>query len=297
MYGIANKTGKPNRAEALEILRHGFNHGIDSIDTAPGYGESENLIGEFIEEQKKKGLKLPSIITKISALKLKYGPTFEYVYDYMKESIKKSIHTMRVNHIDVCLLHSSNDMASYEGKAVSCLLKLKEQGYVKETGVSVYKPEEALKAISLDCFDAIQVPINLLDHRLINSGIINELYRNNIKVYARSVFLQGLIFLEPDNLPLYLQDAKEIFKMLKELSNYTGLNPQELAMLFVRDVAGVEKIVVGCETLDQLKDNLKIINLPELNTHTVEQIRFLFKDIPEKIINPKKWNQTEYYVL
>ena len=288
-YGIANKTGKPVRAEAERILSYALDAGIDSLDTAPAYGESEYVIGSFIEERRNAGLAIPRIITKIPSVKPLNQEACVELYDYLKNSIKSSMQRLRLEEIDVCLLHDTADMTSLEGRVVADLLRIKEEGLVKKIGVSVYTPEEAQRVLELACFDIIEAPVNILDHRLIKTRLLNRLAQNKIEVYARSVFLQGLLFLEPGNLPAGLKAAKAPLEKLKRMSLETGLKPHQLSLLFVRDLAGIERIVIGCETPEQLIDNFSIIELPPLDNDIRAEIGSCFYDINESIINPTLW--------
>jgi aryl-alcohol dehydrogenase-like predicted oxidoreductase len=291
IYGIANKTGKPNKKDSLDIINYAVSKGINSLDTAPGYGESESVIGEFINEQKTSRAKLPIIITKIPSVNLDFDSTARNIYDYLKRQVMSSLYRLNVRSIDVYLLHNPDDMTSYKGEVVSSLIKLKHEGLIKQIGVSIYHPDEVKQVISLGCFDAVQIPINILDHRLINSGLLNELSKHEIDIYARSIYLQGLIFLDPNELPQNLQKAaREPLKKLRKLSLEIGLSPSELSMLFVRDIPEIKKIVIGCETKKQVKSNLKLITLPKLTDNIIKQIHFLFNDVPEEIVNPNMWN-------
>ncbi|MET3698884.1 aryl-alcohol dehydrogenase-like predicted oxidoreductase [Bacillus oleivorans] len=289
MYGIGNKSGKPTKQKAIEIIRYAFSKGIHTLDTAPGYGDSEILIGEFINEQKDKQEILPTIITKIPSVHLSSSISSESIDFIIEQSIRASLNKLNLKTIDVCLLHHPNDMVTYNGHVVIGLLRLKKEGVIKKIGVSVYTPEEVKMAISLGCFDVIQVPINILDHRLIHSGLLHELSKCKIDIYARSIYLQGLIFLDPNELPPYLQSAKEPLEKLRKLSDQTGLSLSELSMLFIREIPDIKKIVIGCETISQLKRNLEIITLPKLTDDIIKQMHLLFRDIPERVVNPTMW--------
>jgi aryl-alcohol dehydrogenase-like predicted oxidoreductase len=287
-YGVANFTGKPIKKDALEIIRFGFTNGVKTIDTAPDYGESEAIIGDFVKEQKILNNKLPTIITKIPRIKSHFSSNQD-ISSYVKNSIESSLMKMNIQSIETCLLHNPLDMVSHNGKVLESLVRIKNEGLVKKIGVSVYSPKEVEQVISLGCFDSIQIPINILDHRLINSGLLIQLVKNNIEISARSIYLQGLIFLNPHKLPPNLQNARKPLEKLLEISHYTGLSNSELAMLFIRDLPEISKIIIGCETINQLKLNLKIMTLPVLENQVVKEIHHNFKDIPEEILNPTNW--------
>ncbi|WP_332697661.1 aldo/keto reductase [Halalkalibacter lacteus] len=288
-YGISNMFGKRHKKDALEILRYGISMGINMIDTAPSYGQSEHLIGEFLQQYKTEDINLPSIVTKIPRVMLQEHSMPDEIYMYVKNSLQSSMSKLKVQSIDVVLLHDPEDMITFNGEIVKSLLLLKEQGFVKKIGVSVYQPEEVRRFLSAGCFDVIQVPINVFDHRLITSGLLNELKNRKIEVYARSVYLQGLLFLNINQLPNQLEVAKEPLKKLYGLATATNLNPAKLSMLFVRDLPEIDRIVIGCDTKTQLEDNINLITSPKLEEDIVKEIYHLFNSMPEKIINPSLW--------
>ena len=290
-YGISNKTGMPNHNEAMEILEYAMSYGIDAFDTAPTYGKSEDIIGGFIKKRKETCFSLPNIITKIPAIDQNKEMFLETIVSLLSDNITLSLKRLRIDYIDACLLHSPDDMKAFNGQVVAGLIDLKQKGLVKNIGVSIYTPAEVREAIALDCFDIIEVPINIFDQRLIRLGLLKELSEHKIKVYARSVFLQGLVFIEPENLPEYLKLAKAPLEKLKHLASQSGLKPAELSLLFVRDLPGIERIIIGCETLGQLKSNIDIMNLPGLDTKLLEKIEGYFSNISENIINPTLWKR------
>ncbi len=289
IYGIANKTGKPNEKTALAILCYAVSNGINSLDTAPEYGESEIILGEYIREQRKLLKKIPEIITKISSVKLDHTSNSQSIFDYVEKQVMSSLNKLNIESIDVCLLHNPSDMTSYKGKVVSALAKLKQAGLIKKIGVSIYTLDEIKQFISFDCFDSVQLPVNIFDHRFISPSILNQLSKRKIEIYARSIYLQGLIFLDSSNLSSYLQKAKEPLEKLRKLAQATGLSHSELSFLFVRDIPEIKKIIIGCETKKQLQQNLKLIDLPSLTDDVLNEIYSLFKDVPEEIVNPTMW--------
>ncbi|MBY0600233.1 aldo/keto reductase [Bacillus bingmayongensis] len=290
-YGIANKTGMPTREKSLEIIDYAICHGVDSLDTASGYGDSEVLIGEYIESQKLENTeKIPSVITKIPSVHSNSLLTFDERYQFMEKTISDSLARLRLSQLDSCLLHDPLDIIAHHGEVVQHLIKFKKNHLVKKIGVSVYEPKEIETVIELDCFDVIQVPINIFDQRLIKTGLLKKLCASNIEIYGRSIYLQGLLLMSPSELPDHLKDAKIPLNKLEVLAKELRLSVMEMAMLYIRDLPEILKIIIGCETMEQLKHNLQIINLPPLTESIVNEIQDVFQDLPNKIIDPRKWS-------
>jgi len=295
-YGIANKTGKPNLQSAYNILQLAVNEGINTFDTAPSYGDSEEIIGSFLASRYEVCMSGKSIliITKIPKVQCICDQSFQAIYDQVKTSIIRSLKRFNLEQIPICLLHNASDIIEYDGKVTRSLIKLKEDRLVKMIGVSVYQPEEVREFLKIKEFDVIQIPINIFDHRLIKEGLLNKLTQRRIVIFARSVFLQGLFFLEPDNLSQHLQLAKEPLRLLRKLSSDLGMCIAELALTFVRDLPGITSVVLGIETLNQLKDNIRLFNSPPLYNEIKQRILGMFCYMPEEVINPSLWNKRKF---
>lgn len=288
-YGIGNKTGKPSKDAALKILRYAVSNGIESLDTAPDYGDSEKIIGYFIKEQMKQRLKIPSIITKVPSVQLHEDAISSNISKFVEETIHSSIKSLQIPSIDTCFIHNPNDITSYKGQVISSLSRLKEKGLINKIGASVYTPKEVQMVISLECFNAIQVPINIFDQRLIDMGLIEQLHKKKIDVFARSVYLQGLFFLDPDKLPRSLVGAQPYLLKLRKLSKDTGLSISEIALLFIRDVKHIDRIIIGNETINQLKVNIDLMKKTNSQKDLIKHICSQFNNVPEKLLNPTLW--------
>ncbi|KEK22452.1 aldo/keto reductase [Bacillus gaemokensis] len=288
-YGIGNIMGKPNREEALNIIQYAINNGIDVLDTASSYGNSEAIIGEYVSS--KKTGKNFRIVTKIPMIDEK-NVGMEHLDRLIDKYIKQSIMNLKTKSLDCCLLHDSKNIDSHNGYIIRKLNTLKLKGEIKKIGVSIYTPDEVRKFLKFDCFDIIQVPLNIFDQRLIYSGLLKELKTKGIEIHARSPYLQGLLLMDVEEIPDYLNIAKKPIKELELLAKEFNLSRAQLALLFVREMKEVDKIIIGCETVNQLKENIQICNLPLLEREVLTSAKKLFKDIPEIIINPNLWRMS-----
>jgi len=283
-YGVANKIGKPSVEDAHAILKSAMDSGVTVFDTAQFYGNSEEIIGSFIASNDAS----PIIVTKIPKVECDPTSPFENIYDHVKSLLEDSAKRLNLSQIPICLLHRAIDMTDYDGKVTKSLVKLREESLVRLIGASIYEPGEVRQLyepgevrqfLEIAQFDAIQVPINVFDHRLIKSGLLDELKNNNIIVFVRSVFLKGLFFLDPENLPWYIQIASEPLRGLQKLSADSGIGIAQLALTFVRDLPGITSILLGVETADQLKDNVELMNSPPLPDEVRSKIFKIFPDL------------------
>ena len=287
-YGIANTLRKPSSHIAEMILSEAVKNGITSFDTASVYGNSEKIIGDFF----KKNQTFPrTIITKIPKIQLNSEkPKFLEIYDKMKSILSNSKNNL-YQEIQVCLLHEPSDMYTYDGQIVDSLIRLKKEGLVKLIGASVYSPLEAEDFITFPEFDVIQLPINLFDTRLIQNGMIIRLNESGKIIFARSIFLQGLFFMNINKLPPHLQIAKNALKQLYKISSEFQISIPVLAFNFVREIKEITSIIFGVESVEQLQNNIDLLNFNGLSTDIKQELQKSFSNMPEKLINPTKWNK------
>ena len=116
-------------------------------------------------------------------------------------------------------------MSKHKTDLIKYLNQLQNTGLVEEVGVSVYKPEEAIKCLNINIIKHIQIPFNLLDNERKRGEVLRRSKNKLIDVHVRSIFLQGLFFkpysdfndkLQP--LMRYLKDMQHIAKIANNCS-------------------------------------------------------------------------------
>jgi aryl-alcohol dehydrogenase-like predicted oxidoreductase len=286
-YGIANVEGILSVQKSCELIKYAVSSGIDHLDTAPGYGDSELIIGNCLSNLNLNSR--PIIVTKLPSVQRLGFQTEAERKSFVSASILSSLKRLKLSAIDMCLLHDPMDMSYRNGEIIKILSDLKQRRMIHKIGVSVYDQQDIERVLSLDCCDSIQIPVNLFDQRWIRNGLLNRLAEKGVEVFARSIYLQGLLLMAPEKLPARLEQAQQPLAALSKFSKETGVSIKELAFLFVRDLPGVSKMIIGCETIGQIDENLKMLELPPLRKEIINQMNQLFTDIPIKIIDPRMW--------
>jgi aryl-alcohol dehydrogenase-like predicted oxidoreductase len=291
-YGVANRTGRPDGRAAQAILALAAASGVNAFDTAPAYGASEEILGEFLaSHQDAFGAQPPVVVTKLSGVELDGEPSRSAVRDAVCAALERSARRLRLSPLPICLMHHAADMTRFRGLVAESLVRAKEQGLVERVGVSVYSPDEVERFLDTEGLDAIQVPINLFDHRLVEGGQLRRLAERGTVVFARSVFLQGLFFLEPEGVPAHVVVAREPLRQLRSLAAEWCRPIAELAVAFVRDLPGVASLVIGVETAAQLAENLRLMGCPPLPDEARAAIHARFAGLPEALVNPATWDR------
>ncbi len=272
-YGVNNKSGKIPSKEAWAILATAIQSGIDTFDTAHDYGESELVLSNFIKSCSHK-LKIVSKLPQCTHQKV-------------EEIFKSSLNRLNLSSIYGYLIHSYKNYRE-DQRIWNELEKLKNEGRIEKIGFSLYFPTE-LESVLQDNLkiDIMQVPFSIFDQRF--NTYFPELKKRNIEIYARSVFLQGLVFKKPEELDKYFAGIKEKMSRLNFLSEESGVPVVALCFDFVFKNELIDKIVVGVDNLGHLNE---IINSPRFlaKMNNIFQQLSNLKENDEKIILPFNWN-------
>lgn len=262
-YGINNLEGVTPIHEVSKILDFCREKGIDTLDTAYAYGDSENILGKI-------GVRDFNIISKFP------NANDISVRDYAYESLKRiniDCFMGYISHNAEILLKNHN--LWYD------LLELKESGLVEKTGYSLYEPRE-LEGLLKENFipDVIQIPYSIIDNRF--SQYFSELNNYNVEIHTRSSFLQGLLFMNPNDLDSFFNPVKPLLSYFNELK-VTTAERAGILLQYCLSNNYISKVVIGINSFNQLAQNIESIS----NGH---EITFDFDfHIPEEILLPYNW--------
>ena len=280
-YGIANRTGRPSYEQARDIIACAHEGGINCLDTAIAYGNSEEVIGRVLGEL---GLRDEfTIVTKLPALG-EVEPDPAALRRRMEEQLRGSLARLGLDRLPVCLFHREEDF-----RAVEALLALRDRGLVERVGCSVMTPGVTEGIIAGGKAQALQVPTNLLDHRFTGAGLLQAAAAQGIAVFVRSVYLQGLVLMLEGNIPPELAVVIPVRRRLERLAAEAGITAAELALRYALTLPGVTSVVVGVETVEQMQDNIELCNRGSLEASLVEAVKAAVPDLGDDILMPNRW--------
>jgi aryl-alcohol dehydrogenase-like predicted oxidoreductase len=272
-YGIANTHGQVSRKETALILDHAWSAGIDTLDTAIGYGQSEQRLGEAGVEEWQIISKLPEIPN-----------TCKDVGPWVQDSVVDSIGKLKVSRLRGLLLHRPQQLLSTQGEELyKALVAVREQGKVKKIGISIYSPDELDALWPNYSFDLVQAPFNILDRRLVTSGWLSRLHKAGTEVHIRSVFLQGLLLMDAVNRPKKFNRWQSLWDEWHCWLTDHRLTPLQACLGFVQLQSKISRIVIGVDSLEQLNE--------VITTSQLDPIIFPanLKSSDTFLINPAKW--------
>lgn len=273
-YGIANQNGKVTRSVVRQMLQLALAEGIDTLDTAINYGESESCLGET-------GSKGFRIVTKLPAI----SSDCNDIAGWISEQVSASLCRLGVRSVYGLLLHRSDQLLGPGGSAIyDAMLGLKASGLTEKIGVSIYDPNELGLLIPKFRFDLVQAPFNLIDRRLSESGWLSKLKLDGVEIHTRSAFLQGLLLMQQDTIPLkFLQWSGLLSKWHAWLST-NEVSAVQACLAFPLAFSEIDRVVIGADSVAQLE---QIIAATKLD------VPVIFPDLccsDENLINPSRWN-------
>ncbi|MBE6563302.1 MAG: aldo/keto reductase [Ruminococcaceae bacterium] len=274
-YGIANTGGQPDEAQSFDMLDAAFECGITSLDTARAYGNSEEVIGKYFASR---GGEIPFITTKVVDIE---GETAAEIESSVFSIVETSLEKLGLTKVNCIMLHESKDLFERGKHIASAMENLVKKGYTDIVGASVYTAAELGKMFEYDVYTATQVPMSIFDQRLIASGMTDTLAERGITAFVRSVFLQGLFFLDPEKItdPILVEYAVPKIKLLRECAETEGMSIAELAISYMRDVKGVSSLVLGADTATQVKANAAYFETKAISEKTSHLIKQSFADV------------------
>ena len=181
------------RSQGRAIIEAAWEVGIRTFDTARAYGESEMVLGRTLAEMKVS--QQARIVTKITV------PLDPSDRRALRKVVAESLDRLGVPGVYGLLWHSEQVLDVLNEELLAGMADVVRDGMATHWGVSVYTPARALQAIDTGVFDLLQVPANVLDRRFAQAGVFERARERDIHIHVRSVFLQGLLLLEQEEIP------------------------------------------------------------------------------------------------
>ncbi len=272
-YGIANHGGQVGSADVIQILNRARTAGIDTLDTAIAYGESETRLGEA-------GVAGFKVVTKLPPM----PAGIEDPYAWAHLELRASLLRLKVPSVYGLLLHRSELLIGANGAAIARALRdIKAAGLASKIGVSIYSPDELDGVLAACPIDLVQGPLNLIDRRLLDSGWAARLKDGGVELHARSAFLQGLLLMPPAARPSQFEKWLPLWRRWDVWLEENCQTSLQAALGFVLAQPEVDRVVFGIDGLPQLQEILLAVDcdVPPVPAD-------LRSDDPD-LINPANW--------
>ena len=276
-YGINSENGQVQPEEVRSILNYAHSQNIDLLDTAPAYGNSEKVLGVANVQNFK-------VVTKTRHFN--NAKISNSDIGLLKKDFSCSLTDLRQKSFYGVLVHNASDLLkSGAEKLYDHLQELKQAEKIEKIGVSVYDYSQLQSILDNFDIDLVQLPFNILDRRMIDSGMLSTLRSSNTEVHARSVFLQGLLLMSEQNRPDKFNRWSGLWKIWHEWLNDSQITALEATIRHAISIPEISKVLVGVDTKDQLKEIIVASNgiLPNVPTELYTN------DV--NLLNPSNWEK------
>ena len=271
-YGISNQQGRPNAERVFDILDLAFAQGVRILDSADAYGNAPEIIGRYHRSRSEKF----DIITKF-----KTG-----VYFKAEKWLSQQLENFGVQRLYAAMFHDFQDYQTNRS-IISEFKNLVQAGLVGKIGVSVYTNEQLAEAIEDHTISLIQLPYNLLDNNFQRGALVARAKSAGKEIHVRSVFLQGLFFMELETIPEKLAPLKPELEKLRQLSFQFGIPLESIALNYAMTNQNIDRVLIGVDSLTQLKANLRHLDqaLPPELLAAIDGIEAHHAEL----LNPTNW--------
>ena len=208
------------------------------------------------------------------------------VGNWVQEQVNESFSRLGVSSVYGLLLHRSSQLLEKDGKTLyQALQKLKESGQVQKIGISIYSLNELETLSPYYNFDLVQAPFNIFDRRLSESGWLQKLKDKGVEIHVRSAFLQGLLLMSREDVPVKFAPWTELFGKWHEWLSKNPVTAIQACLAYPLSFSEIDRVVIGADSVIQLEQIIKaaqsttLTNLPDLQCDD------------EDLINPARWSK------
>ena len=245
-YGITNVHGRASREAVAAILKDARSGGMDTLDTAIAYGDSEQRLGEA-------GAAGWKIVTKLPPI----PEGCRDVASWIGNAVEESLLRLRIQSLYGLLLHSPLQLLEGSGAIIyGALVQLRRDGLVEKIGISIYDPSELDSLFPRFPVDLVQSPFNILDRRLDRSGWMRRLHAQDVELHVRSIFLQGLLLMDAAERTGRFGQWQPLWSRLEGWLGQEGLTPLEACIGHALSFPEIHRVVIGVESSQQLSEIL-----------------------------------------
>lgn len=297
-WAIGGAWGQTDDQEALKALEYAMDQGVNFFDTADVYGDghSEELLAKATKGKEDK----IHIATKFCRAGDIHDPqtySMESVTNYCENSLKR----LQREQIDLFQIHCPPIEILKDGQVFQVLDRLKEQGKIRNYGVSVETVEEGLLCLEYPGVSTLQVIFNIFRQKPIKE-LFPEAKKKSVGILARVPLASGLLTgkfnvdqtFEEDDHRHFNRDGQafnvgetfagleftkgvELSKKLDWIAEDRG-NMTRAALKWILEHDEISCVIPGFRNVDQVRDNLKTLDVKEFSNEEMERLEIFYQE-------------------
>ncbi len=282
-YGLPDASGKLpslSETEAMTIIHQALQAGINVLDTARSYGDSETIIGKALKKQSREVY----VATKLDPLSEEMSD--EELVKQIKDSIEGSRRALDRETIELMQVHNATVKLLKREALLDTLAYARGKEWIRFQGVTTYGVEAPQFALSQRYWHTVQVEFNLLNQSLL--PIFEQAKEAQAGLIIRSAMLKGAIGSDSSTLPESLKALAEKTQGLPAYFDRKSLSVPQIALLFVLSHPQVATVLTGVIHPEQLQENLGALNTTLLSDAQLQVAKIL--DLGESALtDPRQW--------
>ncbi|MEL6316180.1 MAG: aldo/keto reductase [Pseudomonadota bacterium] len=248
-YGLTNAAGRIAPHEAARMLAAALAAGVDMIDVAPAYGDAEAAVAAARPAE--------GDLRVVSKTRVGAASIAEI------EAAARRSAALAGGALDALLVHHAAELSGPQGAELWRLLeRLKADGTARRIGFSAYVEDDPAALCARFRPDVAQIPFSLLDQRLLRSGALARMRALGVEIHARSVYLQGLVFMRPEDAPPKLAPIAPRLRQIQAAIAAAGVAPGAAALGFALSRPELARVIVGCASCAQLQEAAALAGRP-----------------------------------
>ena len=288
-YGLKEDgaSSVPAETDARNLLNRAIDSGVNFIDTAALYGNSEEIIGRAL-----KGRRSEYTLATKCMHRLDEGVDYDESRRSIAESIDRSLSRLQTDYIDLLQVHG-RDLLDVElrmirdGVVMDEMEKARKAGKIRFAGYSSYSEDAALAAIEDGRWDTLQIACNILDRRYLKR-VIPEACRRGVGIIVRSALLKGALTDKSRFMPERLKPLVDHVDRLVDVQSATRYSLPEMALRFVLSIPDISTVIVGADRLAYLEKAVAASDGEGLSEEILLKLKDMALDDPY-LLNPGNW--------
>ena len=270
---------KVSDEQVAELLNRALDAGMNVIDTAECYHNSEEMIGRTVSNRRSEFY----LFTKCGHPR---GPESapNWSQDSILQSIERSLQRLKTDHVDIVHLHSCSEAELRKGEVITALQTARDRGHTRYIGYSG-DSRAAHYAVECGAFDTLQTSINIADQEAIELTV--PLAREKqMGVIAKRPIANAAWKTGHKPIESYHHEYYERLRKLNYdfLRNFDDLEKTiSIALRFTLSVPGVHTAIVGTTKPERLQQNAKLLEAGPLPKEEYEAIRQRWEEVAPRI--------------
>ena len=284
---FVSTAGGRNRADGHNAVRRALELGVNYVDTAPSYGNSEEVVGEALE-----GVLQPHYLsTKIGGRPQPFDPKDKQL---LRQSVEESLRLLKRDTIDILMVHEPDRPGQYDwwtsheafdGPVCELLAELKSEGIVRFTGLGGTTAHQLPAIMATGVYDVVLTAKNYsLLWREAAISIFPEAKRQNMGIIIGAPLQQGALarrHAEVETGAWWLsRPRQEQFKTLYQFLDEIELSLPEAGIRMVISNPDISTVLVGARSVEEVEQNVCAVEAGPLPSEVLGRLQEIADMVP-----------------